>query len=82
MSGTAENETLITHLEELRACLLRILAAVGLLFPVCYVASPGIIELLVRWSCPPELGPLHYFTPMEVFFVQLKLSLILALAAS
>ena len=82
MSGTTEKETLVTHLEALRACLLRILAAVTLLFPVCYFASPWIIDLLVRWSCPPELGPLHYFTPLEVFFVQLKLSLILALAAS
>lgn len=82
MSGTAENETLISHLEALRKCLLRIFAAVALLFPVCFYLSPFVIERLVRWCCPPEIGPLHYFTPLEVFFVQLKLALILALAAA
>lgn len=82
MSGTADSETLISHLEELRKRLLRIFAAVALLFPVCFYLSPYVIEQLVRWCCPPEIGPLHYFTPLEVFFVQLKLALILALAAS
>lgn len=82
MSGTAENETLISHLEALRKCLLRIFAAVALLFPVCFYLSPYVIEQIVSWCCPPEIGPLHYFTPLEVFFVQLKLALILALAAA
>ena len=82
MSGTLENETLISHLEALRKCLLRIFAAVALLFPVCFYLAPYVIEQLVRWCCPPEMGPLHYFTPLEVFFVQLKLALILALAAA
>ena len=82
MSGTLENETLISHLEALRKCLLRIIAAVAVLFPVCFYLSPYVIEQLVRWCCPPEIGPLHYFTPMEVFFVQLKLALILALSAA
>ena len=82
MSGTAENETLISHLEALRKCLLRIFAAVALLFPVCFYLSPHVIGQLVRWCCPPEIGPLHYFTPLEVFFVQLKLALILALATA
>ena len=76
------NETLIAHLEALRGCLLRIFAAAALLFPVCYFLTPYVIGFLTRWCCPPELGPLHYFTPMEVFFVRLKLALILALAAS
>ena len=82
MSGTTDSESLISHLEALRKCLLRIFAAVALLFPVCFYLSPHVIELLVRWCCPPETGPLHYFTPLEVFFVQLKLALILALAAA
>lgn len=82
MSGTTDSETLISHLEELRKCLLRIFAAVAILFPLCFYLAPYVIELLVRWCCPPEIGPLHYFAPLEVFFVQLKLALILALAAA
>lgn len=76
------NETLISHLEALRKCLLRIFTAVAVLFPVCFYLSPYVIDQLVRWCCPPEIGPLHYFAPLEVFFVQLKLALILALAVS
>ena len=71
--------TLIEHLEALRRTLLRILAVTLLLVPLAYWASPYLIEALRRW-CLPKGGQLHYFSPMEVFWVRLKLSLVLALA--
>ena len=61
---------------ELLSCLI----ATALLYPVAFLASPYVITALVRWSFPPEAGKLHYFAPMEVFWVQLKLALVLALA--
>lgn len=79
MESDGEN-TLIAHLEALRGTLIRIAVATAVLYPVGYFLAPHAIELLVRWSCPPEIGKLHYFAPMEVFFVHLKLALILALA--
>ena len=77
MSGGGEN-TLISHLEALRRALLRIVAATALLFPLAYWASPYLVELLTRW-CFPKGMSLYYFSPMEAFWVQLKLSLVLAL---
>lgn len=72
---------LIAHLEALRAALLKILIVTALLYPAGYFASPYVIRWLTRW-CFPEGGQLHYFSPMEVFWVQLKLALVLALIAA
>ena len=69
---------LIAHLEALRTALLKILVVTSLLYPAGYFASPYAIRWLVKW-CFPEGGQLHYFSPMEVFWVQLKLALVLAL---
>ena len=73
--------TLIAHLEALRQALLRIVAATLLLLPLAYWLSPYAIEWLIRW-CFPNGGELYYFSPMEAFWVQIKLSLVLALTAA
>ncbi|MDD4098204.1 MAG: twin-arginine translocase subunit TatC [Lentisphaeria bacterium] len=80
--STVGDHTLLGHLEALRSALLRCLAVTALLFPVGYAATPLVIAGLVRWCLPPELGGLHFFSPLEVFLVRLKLALLLALAAA
>ena len=70
--------TLISHLEALRSALLRIVAAVALLYLPSYFAAPYLIEWLSRW-CFPSGQDLYYFSPMEAFWVQLKLSLAVSL---
>ena len=80
MSEGGEN-TLISHLEALRRALLRIVAATLLVFPFAYWAAPYLVDRLARW-CFPNGMSLYYFSPMEAFWVQLKLSLVLALAAA
>ena len=79
MSG-GEN-TLISHLEALRSALLRIVAAVAILYLPCYWASPYLVEWLTRW-CFSSGHELYYFTPMEAFWVQLKLALVVSLILS
>ncbi len=75
-----ENEnTLISHLEALRRTLIACVAVTALAYPVGFFVSPYAINFLVHWSFPESIGKLHYFAPMEVFWVQLKLALILAL---
>ena len=71
--------TLIAHLDALRRTLIRCVAATAILYPAGYLISPYVITALVQWSFPESVGKLHYFAPMEVFWVQLKLALILAL---
>ncbi len=78
MTNETEN-TLISHLEALRRTLFWIFGVTAILYPVAFFLSPYAINGLVQWSFPPEIGKLHYFAPMEVFWVQLKLALILAL---
>ena len=74
-----DEESLVSHLEALRKALLRIVVATTILYPIGYLLCPWVIEFLVKWTCPPEIGGLHFFAPMEVFFVKLKLALVLAL---
>lgn len=76
----APENTLIAHLEALRRTLLSCVIATAILYPVGYLTSPYVINALVQWCFPESAGKLHYFAPMEVFWVQLKLALILALA--
>ena len=75
-------ETLASHLEALRGALLRCAAATAVLYPVGYLASPYLINALVRWCFPESAGTLHYFAPMEVLWVRLRLALIAALLAA
>ena len=72
-------DTLIEHIEALRRTLLWIIAITVVVYPLAYALSPYAIRLLVQWCFPPEMGKLHYFSPMEVFWVQLKLAFVLSL---
>lgn len=76
------DQPLIAHLEALRKTLLNMLYVTAALYPFAYWVTPEVIGFLIRWSCPPELGQLNYFTPLEVFIARLKLALVLALAAA
>ena len=78
----AHEETLASPLEALRGALLRCAAATAVLYPVGYLASPYLINALVRWCFPESAGTLHYFAPMEVLWVRLRLALIAALLAA
>lgn len=74
--------TLLFHLEELRRRLLKIFLVTALLYPAGYFLSPYLITFLVSHAFPGGVEKLYYFTPMEVFFVRLKLALIIALVAA
>ena len=78
MDNGKEN-TLIEHIEALRRMLWWMIAATTVLYPLAYFLVPYAIRLLVQWCFPPEMGKLHYFSPMEVFWVQLKLAFVLSL---
>lgn len=70
-------QSLIDHLEELRFRLLwSLLAIVVMLVPACF-AAPKAIDLLIRFTCP-EGTRLNYIRPMELFFNQLEVALLLA----
>lgn len=74
----------LEHLEELRSVLLRGMFAVLILLPVGFFLAGRLLPLLPRllgYLGGEELK-FHYFTPLEPFLIQLKLSLVFALAAA
>ena len=73
------DEPLIAHLEALRNTLIACIVAIVLLCPFSYWFSPYVIDFLIKHCIPENVGSLHYFAPMEVFWTQLNLSLILAI---
>ena len=77
-----DDESIVSHLEALRWTFIRIIVATAIIYPFGYITSPKVISFLIKWCCPPEIGVLHYFAPMEVLFVRLKLALVLALAVA
>lgn len=84
MASSDGSNSFLSHLEALRALLLKSLAAVAvLLLPAFYCANEVMNRLLAYLSRPLNgEGPtlqFHFFSPLEPFLVQLKLSLLLAL---
>ena len=79
---TKADSTFWDHLEALRLTLLRCLAVFFCLYPVCYALSKPFLAWFLTWSLPEALGGMHYFSPLEVFTVRLKLSGVMALALS
>ena len=73
------DETLVSHIEALRKMLLKCVIATVFLYPLGFYLTPYAIKGLVCCSFPENLDKLYYFAPMEVFWVQLKLGLIIAL---
>lgn len=77
---TSQLQPYIGHLEELRIRLLLIILVICILLPFCWQYSQSIIDWLWHTATPDNAGKMVYTKPMELFFVRLKISLILSLA--
>ena len=73
------NNTFLEHLEALRQALLRTVLALAFAIIPCFLGAewllPRVLDLLAA-SAPGV--KFHYFSPLEPFLIQLKLSLFLA----
>ncbi len=72
-----DNETLISHLEALRETLLKIFIslAVGIL-PALFLA-PKALDWLIKIIISDSNVMLNYFSPTEVFIIQIKTAIVL-----
>ena len=72
-----QESTLVSHLEALRWALVRSLVALAIGIVPLFLASPYVLD----WFCEQikiQGGvSLHYFSPMEVFLLQLKIAALL-----
>ena len=75
----AENndESLISHLEALRETILKCLTALCVVIPFTLWLSPHVLNCLVDIIAGSDKISFNFFSPMEVFLLQLKTALLL-----
>lgn len=72
-----KDEKLSAHLEALRAVLIRCFTALGLAFIPLFFAAPFAIDILIKLLIGNHDIALNYFSPMEVFILQIKVAAVL-----
>jgi sec-independent protein translocase protein TatC len=77
MTPTA-NSTFLEHLEALRRTLLSCVASWVIALPVGFVLAPVAVSRLLDWCRSGAIARLHYFSPLDVFVVQMKTGAVLA----
>ncbi|MBQ3835288.1 MAG: twin-arginine translocase subunit TatC [Elusimicrobia bacterium] len=73
-----EEEKLTYHLSELRKTILAIIVSLIVLFPLGYFLAPYCIDLLIQRSFSNNTLTLNFFSPMEVFLINLKIGFVIA----
>ena len=74
-----KDETLIAHLEALRTMLIKCIAALAVGLVPMFLAAPYCMELLIEVMLGRQDLQLNYFSPMEVFVLQIKVAVVLDL---
>ena len=73
------NNTFLEHLEALRQALLRTVCALALAVIPCFIGAEWLLPRVLEYLSASAPGiKFHYFSPLEPFLIQLKLSLFLA----
>ena len=72
-----KQETLIEHLEALRAVLIKALSALAIGLLPMFLVSPYVMNALIKLIISGDDTSLNFFAPMEVFILQFKIALLL-----
>lgn len=79
MVENKDNESLIAHLEALRETLLRCLISLCIFLPVTLFIAPKVLNCLIKMLIGTNNITFNYFSPTEVFILQIKLALVIDL---
>ena len=79
MTNQDNDESLIAHLEALRETILKCLLVLVLVFPFMLFAAPKVLEWLTGIIISDSNISLNYFSPAEVFLIQIKTAAVLDL---
>ena len=82
MPENKDDETLISHLEALRETLLKCFISMGLILPFAFFIAPKALNMLIKIIIGESSVMLNYFSPIEVFIIQIKLALVLWLSVA
>ena len=77
MPETDDNESLISHIEALRSTILKCLTAIAVVLPFTFFIAPKALNLFIDIIIAGSPVKLNYFSPMEVFLIQIKTAIIL-----
>ncbi|MCL2144582.1 MAG: twin-arginine translocase subunit TatC [Endomicrobia bacterium] len=72
---TDKDESLSQHLAALRKALIRSFICIGVLLPFCFWISPKVLDFFITLLIGDSNISLNYFSPMEVFILQMKIAL-------
>ncbi len=71
------DESLITHLEALRSTLIRCFVVLGIGLIPLFLIAPYFMDCLIKIMIGKNNVSLNYFSPMEVFILQIKIAVVL-----
>ncbi len=74
-----KDESLISHIEAFRKMLLKCLTCYALVLLPALFAAPKCLELFIKLIIRRHDIALNYFSPAEVFIIQIKLSMVIDL---
>lgn len=74
-----QEESLVQHLEALRLMLIKCIVALGIGLLPMFLAAPFCMEALIKTIIGRHDIALNYFSPMEVFILQIKIAVVLDL---
>lgn len=74
-----KEENLVSHLEALRSTLIKCFVALGIGIVPMFLAAPYCMNLLIKVMITDNDVALNYFSPMEVFILQIKMAVVLDL---
>ncbi len=75
----SDTASLIPHLNALRQMLIRILLILSILFIPLFFTAPFVIQGLIQFINHYQSITLHYFAPLDIFILQIKMAFILDL---
>ena len=72
-----KDESIISHIEALRQMLLRCIIALGIVLVPLLFLAPKCLDVFIKLILRGNDISLNYFSPVEVFLIQIKFALIL-----
>ncbi len=72
-----QEQTLVSHLEALRTALIRSFVVLGIGIIPLFLVSPYVLDWFNEELVAQSGASLHYFSPLEVFLLQLKIAALL-----
>ncbi len=79
MDNKKDTESLISHIEALRQTLIKCFLALGVFLPVTFFIAPKILNYLLRILINKNDITFNYFSPTEVFLLQIKIAFLVDL---